>query len=352
MRKLTMLKPKRNYLDAFVTFFVQRKKLKSLKYKKLGSIDENQPMGEAELIEKDLRQFKQALAKLKLYHKDRKLMLEIFDESLYYHPLLKHSSKLIQQLCFDLFKNEGFEQPSVLHDNVLPEIHTLSSKLSTYCQKIVHDFSGAYLELSKLRDLFTEQKNLSQNYVQPLGKVFLTTEQTLLKTPAYSSSISQTLQQLHEIQTVLSHLKTLMTRLIAPSGEKQNIIFDNYQEIIALLSRITNALSDNKLKLQDVLTHFEDTHISSKQVKDHLNASLHARIGMEQATKRGYQLSNAAYDNFQVIQDRMDQLQAFVKEIQHKSSLAVACWYPIATTSEMNEQKKKAEDVLFEEFIT
>ncbi len=315
--------------------------------------------------EKELRQFTQGLANLKLYQKGKELPLEELNVEDYQHPLLKNSSKIMQQIRTDLqnlhaeIDNAKLTQTnSKAYIAPLQQVNALSTSLCLNVNDAQQDFFTMHQELSKLKTMLNEQKGLNQSFVKPIGKAFQSTEQALVKTVAYSESVTLILQQIHENQNFLSQLQEFMAKLakIPGNAEKTN---DIYNDIISLLDRVKKSLAVSKLKLKELLMNFDGLNDCWKQAQENLHSCLHMGTSIEQATKRWGSISNSAFDVSQEIQTKVGQLITLAQKIQTQStiteSINEAVGYQESASRhfeqmviEVDDSKKMAEDVLLE----
>lgn len=324
------------------------------------------------IAEKELAHFTHDLAKLKLYHKDKDLAKERFNADSYRHPLLKNSAKIMQQLTKDLQSLHGeidhiTDVLESQHDKSkdfsgpMQQVNNLSSSIYRNVNEIKLDFSQLLQELNKLKGIIREQKGLNQAFDKPLNKAFEATEQALLRTVGYSETVTLVLHQIHENQTYLTQLQQFMEKLSQLPGntvlEKNNRI---YQDIVSLLDRIKNSLAVSKLKLKDLLINFESLRGCWAHALESLQGCLQLSLNVEQATQRWGTSSDMAFEHSQQVQERIQNLLDLTHKIQVKTSSKEAFVETVSTKStnrfdhiaiEVNESKRKAEDVLLEGII-
>lgn len=323
-------------------------------------------------IEKELRHFTQGLANCKLYQKGNESYLEGFNSQDYNHPLIKNSSKIIHQLYSDLnnLHNEIDTVKNSLENNRMPDnnayiaplkqVNALSNTLSRNVFEAEQDLTALHQEISKLKGLLGEQKGLNQVYMKPLSRALGATEQALIKTVNHSETVTLILQQIHENQTFVTQLQEFIVKLSKlPRNMESPQTSEIYKEIIGLLDRVKNTLSVGKLKLKELLINFDGLNNCWKQAQENLQACLHTGTSIDQSSKRCSAMSNTAYDYSQLIQDKIAQIVEITNHIQEKTTTAeivVESSQHTQSTSrqfnkmviEVDETKKKAEDVLLE----
>jgi len=322
--------------------------------------------------EKELAHFTHDLAKLKLYHKDKELAQGRFNANNYRHPLLKNSAKIMQQLTQDLQALHGEighitdvlelqSEETKDFSGPMQQVNNLSSSIYRNVNEIKLDFSQLLQELSKLKGVIKEQKGLNSAYDKPINKAFESTEEALLRTVGYSETVTLVLHQIHENQIYLTQLQQFMEKLAQLPGnvalEKNNKI---YQDIVALLDRVKNSLAVSKLKLKDLLINFESLKGCWTQALESLQGCLQLSLNVEQATQRWSASGDAALEYSQQVQERIQNLLDLAQKIQAKTSSKDAFIEPISQKPvnrfehiaiEVNETKRKAEDVLLEGIV-
>ncbi len=326
-----------------------------------------------DFLEKELRQFTQGLANCKLYQKGSDFVIDEIHGQEYHHPLIKNSSKIMIQLYTDLhyLHDELDSVKAALEANSAPkanstlplkQINALSNALSKNVFEAEQDLTALDQELGKLRGLLAEQKGLNQMYMKPLSRALSVTEQALVKTVSHSETITLLLQQIHENQTFISQLQEFIAKLAklprnAESGQTTEI----YQEIIGLLDRVKNTLAVGKLKLKELLLNFDGLNTSWKQAQENLQACLHSGTSFDQVSKRTSAMSNTAHDYSQLMQDKIVSIIDLTQSLQEKTAnveFAVEAKGEMTRKHhgfdrkviEVDETKKKAEDVLLEGF--
>ncbi len=325
--------------------------------------------------ENELRKFTQSLANIKLYQKEKDISVESMHSDEYHHPLIKNSSKLMLQLSADLHKlhieidqMKGMVQSTKLAsikplNQPMQQVNILSNSISRNVNEAKHDFGVMHQELSKLKGLLKEQKGLNQAYIKPISKAFNSTEQALLQTVGFSETVTIVLQQIHENQYLIAQLQDFMSKLARlPKNVGIEDSYDIYQDIVGLLDRVKNALSVSKLKLKDLLMHFEGLNGCWKQAQENLQACLHLGTAIEQSTKRWGSITESAHEHGQQVQDRILQLVELTQKMQAKTRTTeiiqdTISYQESATRHfekmiiEVDETKKKAEDVLLEGIV-
>lgn len=323
-----------------------------------------------ESLEKELRNFTKGLANCKLYQKGKDFVLDGINAEEYQHPLIKNSSKIICTLYNDLHQlhNELDSVKSVLDAKTqdasytfpLKQVNALSNTLSHNVYEAERDVTSLHQELSKLKALLGEQKGLNQVYMKPLARALNATEQALVKTVNHSETVTLILQQVHENQIFLTQLQEFIAKLSKlPRNTENSQTTEIYQDIIGLLDRVKNTLTVGKMKLKELLLNFEGLNTCWKQAQENLQACIHTGTSFDQVTKRCSAMSNTVYDYSQLMQDKISELVTLAQNIQQKTCSAEIVVQANGLTQigarqfdkmvlEVDETKKKAEDVLLE----
>ncbi len=322
-------------------------------------------------LEKELRHFTQGLANCKLYQKGHESFIEGVNAQDYSHPLIKNSSKIIYQLYSDL--NHLHAELDTVKTNLennrsidtsaytvpLKHVNALSNALSRNVYEAEHDLTALHQELTKLKALLGEQKGLNQVYMKPLSRALNATEQALHKTVSHSETVTLILHQIHENQTFINQLQEFIVKLSKlPRNVESGQTAEIYQEIIGLLEKVKNSLNVGKIKLKELLLNFDGLNNCWKQAQENLQACLHTGTSIDQAAKRCSAMSNTAHDYSQLILDKISQLIEITNHIQDKTTTAeivVESSQHLSSARhfdkmvlEVDETKKKAEDVLLE----
>ncbi|MBS0288106.1 MAG: hypothetical protein JSR17_12475 [Proteobacteria bacterium] len=321
-------------------------------------------------LERELRHFTKGLANCKLYQKGKTIALEGINTEEYHHPLIKNSSKIILALYNDLHDLHGEldsvksalenKTEDVSYTIPLKQVNLLSNTLAHNVYEAERDLTSLHQELSKLKALLAEQNGLNHVYMKPLARALNATEQALVKTVNHSETVTLILQQVHENQTFLTQLQEFITKLSRlPRNMESMQTAEIYQDIIGLLERVRNSLSVGKLKLKELLLNFDGLNTCWKQAQENLQACIHTGTSFDQSAKRSSAMSNAAYDYSLLMQDKIAQLIDLTQNIQQKTStteiVVETKTYPSIGARkfdkmvlEVDETKKKAEDVLLE----
>ncbi len=324
-----------------------------------------------EEIETELRHFTQGLARYKLYQKGNDSHLEGVTNQDYQHPLIKNSSKIIYQLYSDLHNLhhaldkvktdlQNTHTPDIMTYSLpLKQVNVLSNALSRNVYEAEQDLTALHQELSKLKSLLAEQKGLHQVYMKPLSRALGATEQALIKTVNHSETVTLILQQLYENQTFLTQLQEFIVKIAKlPRNTESAQTTEIYQDIILLLDRVRNTLNVGKMKLKELLINFDGLNNCWKQAQENLQSCLHSGTAIDQTSKRCSAMSNTAHDYSQLVQDKIAQLIEITHQLQEKTNSAEIVVESTYTNGrqfdkmvlEVDETKKKAEDVLLEGF--
>lgn len=315
-------------------------------------------------IEKELKQFTNGIAKLNLYQKEPHLALGQFSVEDYRHPLLRNSVKIITQLAnslgkiheeLDKLRNKiqsgSIVEKSSIITTPLHEVNILSSSIARNVQEIRYDFTAIDQELNTLKNLIKEHKSLNQAYVKPIQKAIQATEQALLQTLGYSETVTLVVHQLHEIHGYLSKLQTEILSHLSPKVA---------QEVSTLLDSVKSDLLGCKEKLCEMISEYDRLRDSWRQASESLTSCLHLSENVEQASERWNASSGSACEYSIEVERHLQHLFSLTEKLQMKTAsmeqLQSTATYASESSQrqfdhvviEIDEGKKKAEDVLLE----
>lgn len=315
-------------------------------------------------IEKELKQFTSGLSKLNLYQKEPELAMGQLSVEDYRHPLLKNSVKIAIQLASSLgkihdeldklrskIKSGSIVDRSSIITTPLHEVNILSSSIVRNVQEIRYDFTSIDQELNTLKNLIKEHKSLNQAYVKPIQKAIQSTEQALLQTLSYSETVTLVVHQLHEIHGYLSNLQGGINSHLSPKVA---------EEVHALLESVKADLMGCKQKLCEMISEYDRLRDSWRQASESLTSCLHLSENVEQASERWNASSGSACEYSDEVEKHLQHLFTLTEKLQTKTASmeqlqagAIGSTEPSQrqfdhVVIEIEENKKKAEDVLLE----
>lgn len=317
-----------------------------------------------EVVEKELKKFTNGIAKLNLYQKEPEMALDQFNVDDYHHPLLRNSAKTVGQLAGSLKKiheelgtlrnkissGQIVERASIV-TTPLHEVNILSSSIARNVNEIRYDFAAIDQELNKLKNLIKEQKSLNQAYVKPIQRAIQSTEKALRQSLGYSETVTLVVHQLHEIHRYLTNLQAdLVTQLTPKMAE----------EVTALLDSVKADLVDCKEKLCEMISEYDRLKESWRVASESLTSCLHLTENVEQASLRWNETSGSACEYSQQVEQHLQHLFNLTEKL-HLKTASIEQLQPLAQAMpllhtrqfdqvaiEMEENKKRAEDVLLE----
>lgn len=313
-------------------------------------------------IEQELKLFTSSIAKLNLYQKEK--LPAQFNIERFNHPLLRNSAKIIIQLAeslqnihieFDKVRGRLNSGTMIDKSNIittpLKEVNVLSSSIARNVQEIQFDFYSINRELNTLKSLVKEHKSLNYAYVKPIQEAIQATENTLLQTLGYTETVTLVVHHLHEINAYLTKLQGSLSVHLSPKIAS---------EVSAILESIKIDLQECKDKLCIMIPEYEKLKESWRQASKSLTSCLILTENVEQASDRWSSTSLSACEYSEKVERHLQHLFSLTEKLRLKTVSMEQLHSPTGATVEssgrkfdkvvleIEESKKKAEDVLFE----
>lgn len=320
-------------------------------------------------IEKELTKFTRSLAEVKLYQKGSQLGLEHLKIENYQHPLLQNSTKHLQHIAGNLetafteierlntlLSQESSKQKAQIAP-VLPQMEVLSSSIVRNVQEAQQEFERLGQELNKFTSLVKEQKGLNEAIVKPVSQAIQLSEQGIKQSITQAEAVTLAVQQLHENQSTLIQIQEFLAK-VEEFGAKVSAqqLAQMHQHALKLVDKAKQMALAGKTRLGGLLPHVDEIKSNWQQTLENLKYCLQLATALEQIAVRGQDINELSCERSQQLSSRIHSLLELTQKIQHKANghdgkhveQRVNLFEQIVY--EVDETKKKAEDVLLEGF--